>query len=68
MVENGLYVIKQELLEVINKLGGDCDIINGNKRPVFCCLKDSKIEGLYWAIPTSDLSHRKDKQKEYYQR
>lgn len=47
MVENGLYVIKRELLEVINELGGDCDIINGNKRPVFCCQKDTKIEGLY---------------------
>ena len=32
MVENGLYVIKRELLEVINSLGGDCDIVNGNKR------------------------------------
>lgn len=67
MVENGLYVIKRELLDVINSLGGDCDIVNGNKRPVFCCLKDTKVEGLYWAIPTSDLSHRKDSQKEYYQ-
>ena len=32
MVENGLYVIKRELLEIINRLGGDCDIINGNKQ------------------------------------
>lgn len=67
MIENGLYVIKRELLVVIDKLGGDCDITNGNKRPVFCCLKDTKINGLYWAIPTSDLSHRKNGQKEYYQ-
>lgn len=67
MIENGLYVIKRELLEVINELGGYCDIVNGNKRSVFCCLKDTKIDGLYWAIPTSDLSHRKDGQREYYQ-
>ena len=67
MVENGLYVVRRELLEIINSLGGDCDISNGNKRPVFCCLKDNKIDGLYWAIPTSDLSHRKDGQKEYYE-
>ena len=50
MVENGLYVVKKDLLEIINSLGGDCDINNGNKRPVFCYLKDNKIEGLYWAI------------------
>lgn len=67
MIENGLYVIKRELLEIINNLGGDCDIVNGNKRPVFCCLKDNKVDGLYWAIPTSDLSHRDDGQKEYYE-
>ena len=67
MIENGLYVIKRELLEIINSLGGDCDIANGNKRPVFCCLKDNKVDGLYWAIPTSDLSHRDDGQKEYYE-
>lgn len=63
MVENGLYIIKRELLEIIVNLGGDCDIVNGNRRPVFCCLKDTKIDGLYWAIPTSDLSHRKGEQK-----
>jgi hypothetical protein len=66
MVENGLYVIKHELLEIIDRLGGDCDLKNGDKRPVFCCLKDNKIDGLYWAIPTSDLSHRKDEQKNHY--
>lgn len=41
MVENGLYVIKREFLEIINYLGGDCDMNCGDKRPVFCCLKDS---------------------------
>lgn len=66
MIENGLYVIMQEFLEIIDKLGGDCDTMNGNKRPVFCCIKDTRINGLYWAIPTSDLSHRSEKQREYY--
>lgn len=67
MIENGLYVIKRELLELIDSLGGDCDMINGDKRPVFCCIKDNKIDGLYWSIPTSDLSHRENNQKEYYE-
>lgn len=67
MVENGLYVVKREILEIISSLGGDCDINHGDKRPVFCCLKDNKVDGLYWAIPTSDIAHRKDKQKDFYQ-
>ena len=28
--------------------------------------KDIKIDGLYWAIPTSDLSHRTTSQLDYY--
>nr|DAJ60352.1 MAG TPA: hypothetical protein [Caudoviricetes sp.]DAZ74995.1 MAG TPA: hypothetical protein [Caudoviricetes sp.] len=66
MTENGLYVVKRDILNVITSLGGDCDINSGDKRPVFCCVKDNKIEGLYWAIPTSDISHRNKAQIEYY--
>ena len=58
MKEHGLYIIKDEFLEVIRRLGGDCDYKNGNKRPIYCCIKDNKIENLYWAIPTSDINHR----------
>ncbi len=66
MIENGLYVVKRDILNVITSLGGDCDIASGDKRPVFCCVKDIKIDGLYWAIPTSDLSHRTTSQLDYY--
>ena len=66
MIENGLYVVKRDILNVITSLGGDCDINSGDKRPVFCCVKDNKIDGLYWAIPTSDISHRNESQIEYY--
>ena len=66
MKENGLYVVKRDILNVISSLGGNCDIESGDKRPVFCCVKDNKVKGLYWAIPTSDLSHRNTKQIEYY--
>lgn len=27
MIENGLYVIKQEFLEIMDKLGGDCKFL-----------------------------------------
>lgn len=68
MKEHGLYIIRKEFLELVHKLGGDCDYYNGNKRPIYCCIKDNKIDGLYWAIPTSDISHRKDEQKAYYEK
>ena len=66
MIENGLYVVKRDILNIIISLGGDCDINSGDKRPVFCCVKDKKVEGLYWAIPTSDISHRDESQVDYY--
>lgn len=47
MKEHGLYIIKDEFLEVIRGLGGDCDYKNGNKSPIYCCIRDNKIENLY---------------------
>ena len=66
MVEHGLYIIKKEFLTLVNELGGDCDNAHGYKRPVYCCIKDNLIDGLFWAIPTSDLDHRNSEQIEYY--
>lgn len=68
MVEHGLYIIKKEFLKLVKQLGGDCDYYSGDKRPIYCCIKDKRIEGLYWAIPTSDLKHRSDGQKAYYEK
>ncbi|MDD6482337.1 MAG: hypothetical protein PUF65_08775 [Lachnospiraceae bacterium] len=68
MQEHGLYIIKKDFLQLVRDIGGDCDCYNGNKRPIYCCIKDNLIEGLYWAIPTSDISHRTDAQKSYYQK
>ena len=67
MREHGLYIIKKDFLELVHSLGGDCDFQNGNKRPIYCCIKDNKIDGLYWAIPTSDIAHRSGNQQSYYQ-
>lgn len=66
MTEHGLYIIKHDFLELISSIGGDCDIQNGDRRPVYCCIKDRNIEGLYWAVPTSDLSHRSAEQNKKY--
>lgn len=67
MKEHGLYIIKREYLKLVHNIGGDCDYSNGDKRPVYCCIKDNRIDGLYWAIPTSDIDHRNEKQKQYYE-
>lgn len=68
MIENGLYIIKTEFLDLVKKLNGTMDFEKDHKRPVFCCIEDNKIKGLYWAIPTSDLSHRNQQQIEKYNR
>ena len=62
MTEHGLFILKQSFLDLLVSLGAECDTEKGMKRPVYCCLKDSVVEGLYWAIPTSDLAHRSAEQ------
>ena len=62
MIEHGLYLLKPEFFNLIRTLGGDCDSDAGGKRPVYCCIKDKKINDLYWAIPTTDISHRSKEQ------
>ena len=66
MKEHGLYILKSEFFNLVQSLGGDCDKDGGGKRPVYCCLKDNRIDGLYWAIPTTNISHRSQKQNEKY--
>ena len=56
MKENGFYKISLEFIELIHQIGGK--YADKKERPVFCCIEDSKIKNLYWAIPTSDLAHR----------
>ena len=47
MIENGLYIIKKEFINIISSVNGVYDLNNGDKRPVYCCVKDNKISGLY---------------------
>jgi hypothetical protein len=60
MFENGFYKVAQEFIELIRKLGGTYK--DAKERPVFCCFEDKYVKRLYWAIPTSDLSHRSSEQ------
>lgn len=65
MKENGFYLIKQGYVELVNNvIGGKYN--DTKQRPVYCCIKDKHIDGLYWAIPTSDISHRSEQQISKY--
>ena len=66
MIEHGLYILKSDFFNLVKSLGGDCDDDAGGKRPIYCCLKDNQIDGLYWAIPTSIISHRSEAQNKRY--
>lgn len=67
MYENGFYLIKNEFVDLINNtIGGSYN--DSKQRPIYCCIKDNKLDGIYWAIPTSDLSHRSSKQISKYER
>lgn len=60
--KNGFYKITQDFIDLIRDLGGQYK--DAKERPVFCCVKDKYIKDLFWAIPTSDLSHRTPEQIE----
>lgn len=66
MVERGLYIIKDLYFDLLKKLGGAWDDEDRGKRPIYCCFEDRNIKGLYWAVPTSDLNHRNEKQIKKY--
>lgn len=66
MVENGLYIIKQDYFDMIKGVGADIEDSDASRRPVYCCIKDRTTPGIYWAIPTSDWSHRSKAQQQKY--
>ena len=61
MIKNGFYKIKQDYIDLVEKIGGTYK--DNKARPVFCCIEDNKVPGLFWAIPTSDYSHRSAEQR-----
>lgn len=65
MIEDGVYIIKQEFFKLFEEKG--CKFKNNKteNRPTFCCMKDKKIEGLYWAIPTSKITESKNMDRIY---
>ena len=60
MNPTGFYKLSPDYTNLIKRLGGT---YRDNKdRPIYCCIQDRKHSQIYWAIPTSDISHRTPRQ------
>lgn len=60
MKENGFYLLKEAYIDMVTSLGGKYQ--DKKERPIYCCIEDRQVTGLYWAIPTSDVAHRTQQQ------
>ena len=59
MIENGYYKMNSAYFSYFTEKYGCAFKFNkGGNRPVFCCYEDSKIKGLYWAVPTGRADNK----------
>jgi hypothetical protein len=56
MKQTGFYKLSPGFTELVNRLGGTYG--NSKERPVYCCIRDRNCPDIYWAVPTSDISHK----------
>ncbi len=60
MVENGVYIIKEEYLKKFKNMGSKFKDNKSGKRPTFCCVQDKYEKELFWAIPASKITEDKN--------
>ena len=60
MVENGVYIIKEEYFKKFEKLGSKFKDNKSGKRPTFCCIQDKFEKEIFWAIPASKITQDKN--------
>ena len=60
MIEHCVYFPTDELKELIRKEGGQWN--DSKQRPLVCVVKSTQHDGIYWAIPMGDMSHRTEEQ------
>ena len=60
MVENGVYIIKDEYFKKFEKMGSKFKDNKSGRRPTFCCIQDKYEEKLFWAIPASKITKDKN--------
>jgi hypothetical protein len=59
MVENGYYKVTDSYFDFFSNTFGCVFKFNkGGNRPVFCCFEDTKVKGLYWAVPTGNAANK----------
>ena len=56
MKQTGFYKLSLEYIGLVKQLGGAYR--DNKERPVYCCMQDQSNPDIYWAVPTSDISHR----------
>jgi len=62
MKPTGFYKLSNEYFGLVKRLGGNYR--DRKERPVYCCIQDRINPDIYWAVPTSDISHRAPEQLE----
>lgn len=60
MVENGVYIIKEEFFKMFQKENCIFKYNKNGSRPTFCCIKDKEYKEIFWAIPTSRITENKN--------
>lgn len=60
MVENGVYIIKEEYFKKFEKMGSKFKDNKSGKRPTFCCIQDKYEKEIFWAIPASKIAEDKN--------
>ena len=60
MVENGVYIIKDEYFKKFQELGSIFKDNKSVRRPTFCCIQDKYEKELFWAIPASKITKDKN--------
>ena len=56
MKPRGFYKLANTYPKLVRMLNGKYE--DTKERPIYCCIQDKRYPGIFWAIPTSDLSHR----------
>lgn len=56
MIENGVYIIKDEYFKKFQEKGSKFKDNKSGKRPTFCCIQDKYKNELFWAISTSKIT------------
>ena len=60
MKPTGFYKLSPTYINLIKQIGGTYR--DNKERPIYCCIQDRDCPDIYWAIPTSDISHRQSGQ------